>query len=124
MADPVAVLEEILDFCGGGADRDVRMERIRAEIRGLVKSDNTEKWRKQVPADAIRVIERVAGPLLEELGYPVLNPDVSGRKVGTAELAWLHADRLVRNLVHTNPGVMLRYRLEVLKAHRRARARA
>jgi hypothetical protein len=123
MADPVAVLEEILDFCGGGPDRDARMTRIRAEIRGLVKSDNTEKWRKQVPADAIRLIERVAGPLLMELGYPVLNPEISGRKVGAAELARLHVDRLVRNLVHTNLGVMLRYRLEVIKAHRRARAR-
>jgi hypothetical protein len=121
MAAPAEVVEEVLDFCGGGHDRDATVARIRAEIGGLVKSDNTEKWRRQVPPEAIRVIERVAGPLLQELGYPVLNPDVAGQRVGAMELAYLHADRVARNLFQTQFGVMLRYRLAVLLAQRRAR---
>jgi hypothetical protein len=121
MAAPAAVLEEVLDFCGGGGDRDATVARIRQEIGALVKSDNTEKWRRQVPPEAIRLIERVAGPLLDELGYPVLNPDVSGRPVGAAQLAYLHADRFVRNVFQTQFGVMLRYRVEVFKARQRAR---
>ena len=121
MADPAGVLEEVLNFSGRGHGTDERLARIREEIGGLVKSDNTEKWRRQIPDDAIRVIERVAGPLLAELGYPVLHPDVSGGRIKTGEMAWLHLDRVFRNLVHTQVGVMVRYRLAVLKANHRAR---
>jgi hypothetical protein len=120
MAEPAAVLNDILTFSGGGGDTE-RQERIRAEIGGLVKSDNTEKWRRQVPPAALRTIERVAGPLLLELGYPVVNIDVSGRRIGAPEMAWLHVDRVARNLLHTRFGAMARYRFEVLKAHQRAR---
>jgi hypothetical protein len=120
MADPAGVLTEILEFCGGEGDSG-RRERIRAEIGGLVKSGNTEKWRRQVPPAALRTIERVAGPLLLELGYPVVNGDVSGRRIGGPEMAWLHLDRVARNLLHTRFGAMARYRFEVLKTHRRAR---
>lgn len=120
VAEPAAVLAEILQFCGGGNGRE-RGNRIRAEIGTLVKSGNTEKWRRQIPPNAIRTIERVAGPLLIELGYPVLNPDVAGQPVSAPEMAWLHFDRVARNLLHTHFGAMLRYRFEVLKAHHRAR---
>jgi hypothetical protein len=121
MAEPAAVLTELLDACAAGADREARVERIRQEIVSLVKQGNTEKWRTEAPADGIRQVERVAGPLLRELGYPLVNPDIAGARVGTAELAWLHADRLVRSLFHTKLSVMSRYRLEVLKERWRAR---
>lgn len=120
MTEPAAVLTEILEFCGAGGDAE-RRQRIRSEIGGLVKSGNTEKWRQQVPPDAIRVIERVAGPLLLELGYPVVNRDVVGQSVGAPELVWLHIDRAIRNLLHTHFGAQARYRFEVLKGQHRAR---
>ena len=121
MAEPAAVLGEILAFCGGGIDADARRARIQAEIGTLVKSGNTEKWRRQVPPHGIHLIERVAGPLLEELGYPVLNPEAAGAPIRTGEKAWLYVDRVFRNLFHTQFGVLARYRFEVLKANHRAR---
>jgi hypothetical protein len=124
MAEPAVVLTEILDFCGGGSDRDARVARIRAEVGSLVKQANTDKWRTEAAADGIRQIERVAGPLLQELGYALVNPDVAGAPVGSVEMAWLHTDRVFRNLFQSKLSVMGRYRLEVLKERWRARVRA
>jgi hypothetical protein len=122
MAEPADVLAEILAFAGGadGEGGRARLARIRRDVAGLVRSENTGKWRQQVPPPALRTIERVAGPLLAELGYPVLNPGIAGRTVSTPELVWLQADRLVRNILQTRLGVLLRYRLEVLKGYLRA----
>lgn len=121
MTEPAAVLTEIMMFAGPGPDGDRRLARIRQEIGALIKSGNSEKWRRLMPPAALRTVERVAGPLLFELGYPVVNPDVAGRPVGALELAWLQTDRIVRNLFTRNIAMMIRYRFEVLKAHRRAR---
>ena len=123
MADPAVVLTELLDACGGGPDRDSRVARIHQEAGALVKAGNTDKWRTAAPAEGIRQVERVAGPLLRELGYVLANPEVAGERVGSAELAWLHANRLVSNLLRTKLSVLGRYRLEILKERWRARAR-
>lgn len=123
MAEPATALTKVLDFCGGGEDRDARVERIQREIGALVKVGNTEKWRTQASADGIRQIERVAGPLLQEVGYTLVNPEVAGTPVSPTELAWLYTDRVFRSLFQSKLSVMGRYRLEVLKERWRARAR-
>jgi len=123
MAAPAEVLVDLLAFAGKGSDHDKRAARIRSEIPGLVKTDNTEKWRRELPASGVRAVERVAGPLLTELGHTLVNPDVSGASIGMAENAWLHTERVFRNLLQTRPRVLGRYRLEVLKAQWRARLR-
>jgi len=89
----------------------------------LTKQSNTEKWRTIAPPAGMRQVERVAGPLLRELGYTLVNPEVAGARVGPAEMAWLHADRVVRNVFQTKLGVLSKYRLEVLKERWRARVR-
>lgn len=121
MSDPANALIDILDFCGGGADRDARAERIRAEIPGLIKKSNTEKWRTQLPPEAIRQVERVAGPLLRDLGYPLAFPEVSGQPVPAGELARLHVKRVYYNIVGARMKTLFQYRLSVLKARQRAR---
>lgn len=121
MSDPVAVLSQVMLFAGPGPERDRRLAQIRQEIGALVKSGNSEKWRRMMPAAALKTVERVAGPLLMELGYPVVNPTVAGQPISSPELAWLHVDRVFRNLFTRNLAMMFRYRFEVLKAHRRAR---
>jgi hypothetical protein len=121
MASPAEVLIEILDFCGGGPDRDATAARIRAEIGGLVKDDNTEKWRRQMPKEGLRQVERVAGPLLQDLGYPLMCPDVSGQAIGQMELAYLHGQRALLSLFGSPLNGLLQYRLAVLKAKQRAR---
>lgn len=121
MAEPAEVLTEILDFSGQVPDRDQRVERIRKEIGTLVKSGNTEKWRTEVPASGVRLIERIAGPLLGDLGYPVMNPDISGAPIGAAERAWLAVERVWRNIFQGHLAIIGRYRFEVLKAQWRAR---
>lgn len=119
MADPAAVLTEILEFWGGDPNPDERVARIRAEIGALVKSGNTDKWRRLVPPSAVRTIERVAGPLLQELGYLVVNPDIAGRSIGAPEMVWLQVDRVCRILLHTRPGALVRYRVEAVKRFHR-----
>lgn len=122
MAEPAEVLSEILRFSRGGRDDAERSARIHAEAAGLIKGNNTEKWRRLMPVPALKRVERVAGPLLAELGYPVVHPEVAGQAVSLPEQAWLHADRIVRNLFTRNIGMMVRYRVEILKARRRARS--
>lgn len=122
MSDPARRFAEVFDFAGPGPDGRAGASRLHNEIGSLVKGTNVEKWRTQMPSHALRTVERVAGPLLRELGYPVVNTGVAGQPVGTGELAWLHVDRVVRNLFTRNVPMMLRYRLEVLKAHQRARS--
>jgi hypothetical protein len=121
MAEPEAVLTEILMFSEPGDDALPRAATVRSEIRSLVRSSNTEKWRRMMSPAALRTVERVAGPLLLELGYPVVNPDVAGRPVSAPEIAWLQLDRICRNAVTRDVRMMIRYRLEVVKAHLRAK---
>jgi len=121
MEAPADVMIGILDFLGGGPDRDERAARIRAEIGSLVKSNNTAKWRQHMSDDSVKEIERVAGPLLAKLGYPVMFPEVSGKPIGKARLAYLHWDRLVKNITHAPLGGVIRYRVQVAKAWSRAR---
>ena len=97
------------------------MERIEREIPQLVKRGNTGKWRTQIPPEGIRQIERVAGALLRDLRYEVVNPDVVGAPIGTGEMAGLYAGRVMSNLLRIDWGVHGRYRLEVLKERWRAR---
>jgi hypothetical protein len=120
MAQPVKVLKDIIAFTGGDGS-EARLARIESELPTLLKADNTEKWRRSVPPEAIRTIERVAGRLLSDLGYPVINPDVVDEPIGVVENVGLHADRISSNLFQTQFGVMARYRLEVVKSHLRAR---
>lgn len=124
MSDPAGTLTRVFDFAGHGVAGAERRARMREEIGGLIKGGNTEKWRKTMPPDALKKVERVAGPLLLELGYPVVNTDLAGQPVSAPELAWLHADRIARNLFTRNIPMMIRYRLEVLKALQRSRVRA
>ena len=120
MADPVRFLTNVLYFCGA-ADVESRAARIATELPALVKVGNSDKWRKAVPPAALRLIERVAGPVLVELGYPIINADVSGKPVGLPEMVWLQADRVCRNLFTRNLSMMVRYRLEGIKGYGRAR---
>lgn len=120
MADPVRLLCEIQRFSGGAPDAEDRERRIAVEMPTLVKKGNSEKWRTLMPPTALRQVERVAGPLLLELGYPVVNLDAVGTTIGKLELAWLRGDRIVRNLFTRNIGMMVRYRYEVLKGAQRS----
>lgn len=122
MREPVGTFTEILEFAGPGPDGENRAARIRNEIASLIKGNNVEKWRTLMPPHALRTVERQAGALLRELGYPVVNADAVGQPVRAPELAWLHMDRIARNLFTRNIPMMLRYRLEVLKAHQRSRS--
>lgn len=124
MRDPAGMFTKVFEFAGPGPDGDSRGARMRSEVPGLVKTNNVEKWRTTMPPHALRLVERVAGPLLAELGYPVVNTDVAGQPVRAPELGLLWADRIVRNLFTRSVPMMVRYRLEVLKASHRSRAGA
>lgn len=119
MSDPVGLLTAVLRFAGG-AEVEPRAARIEAELPTLVKAGNSEKWRRLMPPPALRQVERVAGPLLAELGYPVVNGTLAGASISAPEMAWLHMDRVARNLFTRNISMMIRYRLEVLNGYRRA----
>jgi hypothetical protein len=120
MAEPVRTLTAILEFVGAGDDEAQRVARIRDELGGLIKRDTVEKWRRMMPPDALKIVERQAGALMQELGYPVVNVDVIRQPIGLPELAWLHVDRVARNLFTRSIPMMIKYRFELLKAHRRA----
>jgi hypothetical protein len=122
MAEPVRTLTTIFEFVGAGDDGAERVARIGNELGRLIKRDTVEKWRRTMPPHALKTVERQAGALMQELGYPVVNVDVIRQPVSIPELAWLHADRIARNLLTRSIPMMVRYRFELLKARRRSSA--
>ena len=117
---PAEVLARILTFGCPSANGE-SLQRLEGEIRAFVRGDNAGKWRHMMPSAAVRIVERVAGPLLLELGYEVVNVELSGRPVSQSRLALLYVDRVARNLFTRDLRMMTRYRFEILKARGRAR---
>jgi hypothetical protein len=98
LADPVEVFRTMLEFIGTGPDAHRQLEKVRAGIKKRVRANNHDKWRTQMPAKAIRVVERVAGVLLKDLGYSLQFPDEAGKGYNSLQVGMFSMDRLVRNV--------------------------
>ena len=120
LREPTAVFGKILDFIGAAEDERQALDTIAAEIRGVMKANNSEKWRKQIPASAQRTIERAAGDLLGELGYPLLHPDARTQPFGRGEIAAFQVDRLYRRLFTRSLSKTLTFKAQQLLSAARA----
>jgi hypothetical protein len=121
LADPGAVFARLLDFIGAGAEAQAQLDRVRTGIARKMRSGNHDKWRTQMPPDAIRVVERVAGDTLDEFGYPLQYPAEAGRGYDMAHVAAFHVDRVVRNLFTRDFKKFLRSHRNNLTSAARAR---
>jgi hypothetical protein len=120
LRQPTRTFEAILQFLGASEHERQALARIDAEIRGVIKAGNLEKWRTQIPGHAIRTIERAAGNLLNDLGYPLLHPGAAGEAFGWAEVSAFQADRLYRRLFTRSLTKTARFKLEQLRTGGRA----
>lgn len=81
--------EEMLQFHKSGTTRVPRKE-IHGQLNKPVNKERAARWKRDLSANQVRVFEAVAGPLLDRLGYEVVNP---GAQLGV----W---DRFTGNLGH------------------------
>jgi hypothetical protein len=98
LANPVEVFQTILEFMGTGPDSQRQLEKVRAGITRRIRANNHDKWRTQMPEKAIRVVERVAGDLLKDLGYPLQFPEEAGKGFNSLQIGMFSMDRFVRNV--------------------------
>jgi hypothetical protein len=98
LAQPIEVFRTLLQFLDTGRDAQAQLENVRAGITAKIRADNHGKWRMQMPPKAVRIVERVAGDLLGELGYDLTFPDVAGRGFNPMHVVLFYIDRAVRNI--------------------------
>lgn len=82
-----------------------RMKEMNARVKGFVRKGETDSWRGDLSADDVRVVEYIAGDLMDELGY---RRDVtpSGGKPFT--LAFADTKRAVRLALEDAPSRLYR----------------
>ncbi len=66
--------EEMLNFHKSGTTR-VPRKAIHGQLNKPVNKERTARWKRDLTPSQVRVFEAVAGPLLDRLGYEVVNPD-------------------------------------------------
>jgi hypothetical protein len=111
LTDPVSTFSRILALTGA-ADPAANLERVRTEMPSLVKPGNTDKWRREMPREGIRVVEKVAGLLMQEVGYGVAHPDVVGTGFTSLEIQRFRLERIYRNLLQRNLRKLVRSKSE------------
>lgn len=85
VADPEAQLRPLCDFLGEayvpGMAEPQRLGReqfderdFHAALRRPPSTSRVDRWRAEMPARDVRLFQRIAGPLLSELGYEVPDP--------------------------------------------------
>ncbi len=119
MQDPVQVMQQIIPFLGDTNENESRLERYETEIRQLIKPGNFEKWKREIPPSAIRIMERAAGPTLQAFGYPLMFPEVAGTDVLPPQKMIFAVDNMVRKMFSSTARKAFQYRLEWLKTRLR-----
>jgi hypothetical protein len=120
LQDPVEVFARMLQFLGGDEQDAERLAQIGPGVRAAIKPGNTAKWKTQIPPHGIRVVERVAGPLLEELAYPLQNGAAARQPFGWAQVGAFQVDRVLRRTFDRSLGKAVRYRAQILRTRGRA----
>jgi hypothetical protein len=121
LANPVEIFRTILEFMETGPDSHARLEKVRAGIAKKIRADNHDKWRTQMPEKAIRVVERVAGDLLADLGYQVNFPAVAGKGFNRAQVGLFYMDRAFRNIFMRDSRKLVRSHYNELASASRSR---
>jgi hypothetical protein len=94
--DPSATLERLGRFLGID-DADGRVASyIRAHVTAEVKSNNSEKWRRALPAGEIARFEGVAGSWLARYGYALVHEGAAPVPGVAARAYWRARGRLTR----------------------------
>ena len=97
LTDPITVFQQLLEFTGARDARE-QLEKVKGGIHAKIRGGNFDKWRTQMPEKAIRIVERVGGDLLEDLGYALQFPAEAGRRFSAAQVGLFAVDRVFRNL--------------------------
>lgn len=66
--------EKMLEYHRTGTARVPRRE-IHGQLNKPVNTERKERWKRDLSSYQVRVFEAVAGPLLKQLGYEIVNPE-------------------------------------------------
>jgi hypothetical protein len=124
LTSPGDVFARLLAFIGAGDDAQAQLDRVRTGIAAKMRTSNYGKWRTQMPPHAIRIVERVAGDTLRDLGYPLHFPDSAGRAYSRPHIAVFQIDRVLRNVFTRDFKQFLRTHQQELVSAARGRVRA
>jgi hypothetical protein len=123
LSEPFAALTALLEF----VDADVHARKLltisRREIEGAVRPGNFDKWRREMPHRAQRVVEMAAGDALETSGYPLMFPELRGRRFSPVHLWLFSLDRLGRKIYGRDLQKALFFRAQWLLTGLRVRTR-
>jgi hypothetical protein len=120
LGDPAEALARILRLAGGSDAEIERLVTRRPEIGARVKTGNFNKWKTRIPDRGVRIIERVAGPLLSGCGYELAHPEVSGAGFALPRIWLFSAERIGRKVFTRNIQKAARYRTQRLLTAARA----
>jgi hypothetical protein len=111
-ADAPGELQRIFSWLGLASDRALceqavasskidRMKEMTSGIKGFVRKGETDSWRGDLSADDVRVVEYIAGDLMDELGYKREHAAAGGKPM---TLAFADARRALRIALQKGPG--------------------
>jgi len=124
VSEPETVTGEILQFLDLPFPREMLnlrshkdTEHKDAYVQGEFVQDKIHAWKKKLSAKQIRELERIAGDVLQDLGYPLQEMPAEGPFEGLSPLRvlWLKQLDAFKNLTRRTQMVMLERRLIPVK---------
>ncbi|NOX36458.1 MAG: sulfotransferase [Calditrichaeota bacterium] len=115
MKTPIEVLQKIIHFMGDEAENEERLRNSAERIRAMIKPGNYEKWRRQIPPFAVKIMEQAAGDTLEAFGYPILYPQLIGQPFHPVQKVWFFVDNVVGKVFSPAVKKSITYRFHWLK---------
>ena len=92
------------------------VEAWRREADSVLKRNNTNKWKKQLTSQDVRLFERAAGDTLELYGYETVTPAHLRDPVGRIEATLLQIQSTFRQVFTTSGDYYRRAALKHLQA--------
>ena len=116
MKTPVEVLWKVIHFMGDVEENEKRLRNSAARIQAMIKPGNYEKWRRQVPSYAVKVMEQAAGNTLDAFGYTVMYPQLVGQPFHSFQKAWFFIDNIKGKVFSPAVKKSITYRFHWLKS--------
>jgi hypothetical protein len=121
LQDPVTALKSILDLVDAESSVKERLDTAAEEVRSSVRPGNFDKWKRQMPRRALRIVEQAAGDALSDFGYEVSDPTASRTPFSKSAIWMFQVDRVFRKLFVRDFKKTLIYRTHRTLARGRAR---
>lgn len=116
MKEPVSLFQEIVRFMGEPDENLERLKKFDKEIREMIKPNNYDKWKRDLPEKAIRIVEQAVGPTLRELQYPIMFPELINKQFNLIQRAEFYVDNIWSKTFSPSFSRSLTFKFQEVKA--------